>query len=50
MWVRLSVLCNLTRVEAMEVRTDRLQNESQQLFSLCDQGKEEKKLNDWLEP
>ncbi len=25
------------------------QSESQQMFALSDQGKEEKKLNDWLE-
>ena len=43
-WVRLSVLCNLTRVKEIIVRTDRLQNESQQMFALCDQGKEEKRL------
>ena len=44
MWVRLSVLCNLTRVKEIVVRTDRLQNESQQMFAFCDQGKEEKRL------
>ena len=41
MWVRLSVPCNVTRVKEIVVRTDRLQNESQQMFALCDQGKKE---------
>ena len=40
---------NLTWVKEIVVRTDRLQNESQQMFAFCDQGKEEKRLNDWLE-
>ena len=48
-WVKLSVPRNLTRVKEIVVRTDRQQNESQQMFALCDQGKEEKRLNDWLE-
>ena len=48
-WVNLSVPRNLTQVKEIVVRTDRLQNESQQMFALCNQGKEEKRLNDWLE-
>ena len=37
-------ICNLTRVKEIVVRTDRLQNESQQMFVFWDQGKEEKRL------
>ena len=44
MWVRLSVLHDLARVREIVVRMDRRQNESQQMFALCDQGKEEKRL------
>ena len=41
--------CRSTSTGLLEKVKNVGQSESQQMFAFCDQGKEEKRLNDWLE-